>query len=429
MTTIVVVGAQWGDEGKGKVTDFLASQADVVLRCQGGSNAGHTVVANGTTHKLHLIPSGILYPEVACIIGNGTVIDIEVIMQEIDGLQEKGFGVEHLAISERAHIILPYHYTLDALQEEMKADQKIGTTKRGIGPCYADKISRNGIRLVDLMEWDTFIEKLDFNLKEKNALFALYDLPKIEGAAYDELIAKYKVLREKIAPYVKDITETVNEMAVSGKKMLFEGSQGTLLDVDHGTYPFVTSSYPTSGGACTGSGVGPTHIDKVIGIAKAYTTRVGEGPFPTELLDEVGDAVREKGAEFGTTTGRPRRCGWFDAVVCKYATMVNGLTDIALTKLDVLDELAEIKICRAYSYKGEEITSFPSSLKKLAEMTPIYETMPGWQVDTTECKNYDELPENAKNYIERLEELSHCKISIVAVGPDREQTIVRYPLF
>ncbi len=429
MTSVVIVGAQWGDEGKGKMTDFLASQADMVLRCQGGSNAGHTVVNQGVTHKLHLIPSGILYPGVQCIIGNGVVLDIKVILDEIKGLREQGFAVENLTISEKAHVIMPYHYTMDEYQESLKGDKKIGTTKRGIGPAYMDKVARQGVRLLDLLDWDSFLEKLDYNLKEKNALFAMHGLPTIEGADKEALIAEFKGYREEIKPFVGDTLYVANEAARNGKKLLFEGAQGSLLDIDHGTYPFVTSSSTVAGGACTGSGVGPTQINRVLGIAKAYCTRVGSGPFPTELFDETGEAIRQKGFEFGVTTGRPRRCGWFDAVVVRYSTLINGLTDLCITKLDIFDQLEEIKICVGYEYKGQIIDRFPSTLQELEDCKPVYETMPGWLADTTKCRRFESLPINAQNYILRLEELCMVPISIVAVGPDRTETIVRNPLF
>ena len=429
MTSVVVVGAQWGDEGKGKLTDFLASQADMVLRCQGGSNAGHTVVADGVKHALHLIPSGILSADTQCIIGNGVVLDLKVILDEIKTLNDKGFTTEHLSISEKAHLIMPYHYTMDEYQEELKGANKIGTTKRGIGPAYMDKIARQGIRLMDLMNWDTFITRLEYNLKEKNAIFKANGLPTIEGADKDALIEQFKEYREQIRPYVKDTLYMVNDAAKAGKKILFEGAQGALLDIDHGTYPFVTSSNTVAAGACTGSGLGPTYIDRVLGIAKAYCTRVGSGPFPTELLDDVGEAIRQAGHEFGVTTGRPRRCGWFDAVVVRYSALICGLTDLCITKLDIFDDLDEIKICVGYELNGERTDRFPSTTEEIAACKPIYETMPGWKQNTTGIRKFEDLPENAQNYIRRLEELCDVPVSIVAVGPDRKQTIVRNPLF
>ncbi|MDD4571090.1 MAG: adenylosuccinate synthase [Clostridia bacterium] len=429
MTSVVLIGAQWGDEGKGKMTDYLAAQADMVLRCMGGSNAGHTVVANGVTHKLHLIPSGILYPNVTCVIGNGVVVDLKVLLKEIENLHAQNLSTEHLLISEKAHLIMPYHYTMDEYQESLKGDQKIGTTKRGIGPAYMDKVARQGIRLLDLMDKEVFTAKLDYNIKEKNAIFTAAGLEIIDEAKRNEIIKEFMGYAEIFKKYMANTIYIANDAAAAGKKLLFEGAQGTLLDVDHGTYPFVTSSSPTAGGACTGSGVGPTMINRVLGIAKAYSTRVGEGPFPTELFDEVGENIRQSGFEFGTTTGRPRRCGWFDAVVVRYSTLVNGLTDLAVTKLDVLDNLKEIKFCRAYKINGQETNQFPSSLRELNLAKPVIETLPGWECDTTGCRSFEELPENAQKYLLRLEELCQVPISLVAIGPDREQTIVRKPLF
>lgn len=426
MTTVVVVGAQWGDEGKGKIVDFLASQADMVVRCQGGSNAGHTVVQGGNVYKLHLIPSGILYPGVCCIIGNGVVVDLPVILEELDNLQAKGIDVNNLYISDRAQMIMPYHYLLDGLQEEAKADRKIGTTKRGIGPAYVDKVARSGLRMVDLFNWDSFVEKLRYSANEKTELLACYGQDPVN---VEEIIEKFKEYRERIMPYIADTPPMVNAVIDAGKKVLFEGAQGTLLDIDHGTYPFVTSSSPTAGGACTGSGVGPTKIKRVIGITKAYTTRVGEGPFPSELLDEQGEYIRQKGYEFGTTTGRPRRCGWLDMMVVRYSVMVNGLTDLAITKLDVLDTLPELKICRAYRYNGSELLNFPADLDILAKCEPVYETMPGWMSDTSGCRKLEDLPEAARQYLARIEELAGAQISIVATGPDREQTMTVNELF
>lgn len=429
MTSVVVVGAQWGDEGKGKLTDFLANQADMVLRCQGGSNAGHTVVVDGVKHALHLIPSGILSADTQCIIGNGVVLDLKVILEEIKNLNDKGISTSHLSISEKAHLIMPYHYTMDEYQEELKGANKIGTTKRGIGPAYMDKIARQGIRLMDLMDWDAFLTRLDYNLKEKNFIFKANGLPTIEGADKEALIAQFKEYREQIRPYVKDTLYMVNDAAKAGKKILFEGAQGALLDIDHGTYPFVTSSNTVAAGVCTGSGLGPTYIDRVLGIAKAYCTRVGSGPFPTELLDEVGEEIRQCGGEFGVTTGRPRRCGWFDAVVVRYSAMICGLTDLCITKLDIFDKLKEIKICVGYELNGEKTDRFPSTTEEIAACKPIYETMPGWQQDTMGIRKFEDLPVNAQKYIKRLEELCDIPVSVVAVGPDRTQTIVRNPLF
>ena len=426
MTAVIVLGAQWGDEGKGKVTDYLASQADMVVRCQGGSNAGHTVVCEDKTYKLHLVPSGILYPNVTCVIGNGVVLDIGLFLEELEDLKAKGLNTDALKISNRAHLIMPYHKALDIMQEAQKGAAKIGTTGRGIGPAYVDKADRAGIRVADLLDFAVFTEKLKVQLAVKNHLFASYGQ---EGFAEEAILAEYKEYAERIRPFVADTAPMINACIDAGKKVLFEGAQGTLLDVDHGTYPFVTSSHPTAGGACTGSGVGPTKISRVIGIAKAYATRVGSGPFPSELLDATGEKIRQKGCEFGTTTGRPRRCGWFDALVARYSVMVNGLTDLAITKLDVLDDLAEINVCRAYRYEGRELTEMPADLNQLATCEPIYETYPGWQQDTTAVRKFEDLPQNAQDYLHALEKLCKVPISIVAIGPDRTQTILRNSIY
>ena len=427
MSAVVLIGAQWGDEGKGKITDFLAEKAEMVVRYQGGSNAGHTVVVGDEEYKLHLIPSGILYPGTDCIIGNSVVVDLEILLKEIAGLTKRGISADRLKISDRAQVIMPYHKKLDEVQEEGKGANKIGTTKRGIGPCYMDKAARVGIRVCDLLDQEIFETKLDINLAEKNTLFTkVYG---VDGFKREEIIADYKKLTEQIKIYIADTSVVVNDAIDAGKKVLFEGAQGTMLDVDHGTYPFVTSSHPVAGGACIGAGVGPTRIGKVIGVAKAYTTRVGEGPFPTELFDAIGEQIRAEGFEFGTTTGRPRRCGWFDAVVVRYSARLSGLTSLAVTKLDVLDKQPEIKICTGYNYRGQVIRDFPASLKVLAECQPIYEAMPGWMSDTTGAASYDQLPAKAQAYLERLEELLGIKAAIVAVGPKRSQTIVREEMF
>lgn len=427
MSAVVLIGAQWGDEGKGKITDFLAEKADVVVRYQGGSNAGHTVVVDDQEYKLHLVPSGILYPGTICVVGNSVVVDPEVLLKEIKDLNQRGISTDNLRISDRAQVIMPYHRRLDEVQEETKGTNKIGTTKRGIGPCYTDKASRVGIRICDLLEKEVFEEKLEANLSEKNTL--LKKVYGVDGFNKKDIMEKYAEYTEKMRQYIADTSIVVNETIDQGKKVLFEGAQGTLLDIDHGTYPFVTSSHPVAGGACTGAGVGPTKISKVIGVAKAYTTRVGEGPFPTELFDATGDKIRNQGAEFGTTTGRPRRCGWFDAVILRYSARLSGLTGIALTKLDVLDQLDEIKICAGYEYQGQVLKEFPASLKTLAECRPVYEVMEGWKADTTNARTYEDLPENARRYIKRIEELVGVKISIVAVGPGRSQTITREEIF
>ncbi|MGI6679668.1 MAG: adenylosuccinate synthase [Dehalobacterium sp.] len=427
MSAVVLIGAQWGDEGKGKITDFLAEKADMVVRYQGGSNAGHTVVVGEEEYKLHLIPSGILYPNTSCIIGNGVVADIETLLNELDGLTERGIATDHLHISDRTHVIMPYHRLLDQLQEEGKGDQKIGTTKKGIGPAYVDKALRVGIRMVDLLDEEIFARKVEDNLKEKNLIFT--QVYGVEGFRKEDILAQFKPLIERIKPYITDTSLLVNQALEQGQNVLFEGAQGTLLDLDQGTYPFVTSSHPTAGGACIGAGIGPTKINKVLGVVKAYTTRVGEGPFPTELNDAMGEMIRKEGFEFGTTTGRPRRCGWFDAVIARYSVRMNGLTGLALTKMDVLDKLAEIKICYGYEYRGQTLSHFPSSLQTLEECRPIYETVEGWQEDTSKAKTFEALPPKAQKYIKKIEELSGCKVVLVSVGPKRDQTIIREELY
>lgn len=426
MSSVVLIGAQWGDEGKGKITDYLAEKADLVVRYQGGNNAGHTVIADGVEYKLHLIPSGIISQDKTCVIGNGVVVDPVVLLQEIDYLKEKGVSVDNLRISSSAHVIMPYHKQLDGLQEERRS-AKIGTTKRGIGPCYMDKISRSGIRMGDLVSPEDFAERLANALEEKNELLTkVYDQ---EPYDFDALYEEYCGYAKQISKFVVDSVTLIHENLEQGKDVLFEGAQGTLLDIDHGTYPFVTSSSPTAGGACPGAGVGPTTIDKIVGVTKAYLTRVGEGPFPTELFDATGEELGRIGAEFGTTTGRARRCGWFDAVVMKYAVRVNGITDIALTKMDVMDGMETISICTGYELDGKIIGNYPTQLKEFARCKPVYEQMPGWMQKTSGITSYQDLPENAKKYISRIEELVGAKVSIVAVGPGRDQTINRYPIF
>ncbi|MFZ5596010.1 MAG: adenylosuccinate synthase [Bacillota bacterium] len=422
MSTVVVVGAQWGDEGKGKITDFLARSADLVVRYQGGNNAGHTVVADGNEFKLHLIPSGILYPEKMCLIGNGVVLDPEVFLKEIDGLTERGISVGNLRISSRAQVIMPYHRKIDVCDEERKGSNKIGTTGRGIGPAYTDKVARIGIRMADLIDPDSLEERLKYTIAEKNAL--LKDFYGSEGFDLDEVLSTYKAYGERLSGFVADVSVLANDAIREGKNILFEGAQGTLLDIDHGTYPYVTSSSPVAAGACLGAGIGPTKINRVVGVAKAYITRVGEGPFPTELQDGVGEYLRSQGHEFGTTTGRPRRCGWYDSVIARYAARINGLDYLAITKLDVLTGLETIKICTGYSYQGTVITEFPSTLKMLSQCVPVYEEMPGWSEDITGAGRYDDLPVNARNYLNRLSELSGVPVAIIGTGPGREQTLV-----
>ena len=427
MAAVILIGAQWGDEGKGKITDFLAEKANMVVRCQGGNNAGHTVVVNGEEFKLHLIPSGILYSGKTCVIANGVVIDPSVLLQELSYLAERGIETGKLFISSNAHIIMPYHRLLDSLEENARGADKIGTTKRGIGPAYMDKAARTGIRMIDLMDADEFAAKLRRNLAEKNTL--LTKVYAVEALDFEEIYQEYLGYAEKLRGYVTDSSLAIDQTIKAGNKVLFEGAQGTLLDLDHGTYPFVTSSHPVAGGACTGAGVGAPQIARVVGVIKAYTTRVGEGPFPTELMDETGEKIRQLGFEFGTTTGRSRRCGWFDAVIARYAVRVNGLSDFAITKLDVLTGLDTLKICVGYSAQGQRIDEFPQSQKIFNQCQPIYEEMPGWQEDLTQVKKFEDLPENAQNYIHRLEELSGVRATLVAVGPGREQTIVRGEIF
>lgn len=427
MSTTVVVGTQWGDEGKGKITDMLCQEADVVGRYQGGNNAGHTVVVEDEEYKLHLIPSGILYEDTKCVIGNGVVIDPKVLIEELDNLAQRGIEANNLYLSSKAHIIMPYHRLLDQAEESRKGDGKIGTTGKGIGPVYRDKIGRFGIRLEDLLDEEVFTEKVKEMVELKNLILEkVYDIEPLDA---DEIIAEYLDYAEQLESYVVDSSLLLNQEIDNDNDVLFEGAQGTLLDIDHGTYPFVTSSNPTSGGVCPGSGIGPTKIDNVLGVVKAYTTRVGEGPFPAELEEEIGQHLRNKGHEFGTTTGRPRRCGWFDAVIVKYAARVNGLTGLALTKLDVLDELEEIKICTGYRYQGEVLTEFPTNEEILTDCEPVYETLPGWQEDTTEITNYENLPANAKQYVERICELTGVDLDILSVGPKRKQTMMINDLF
>jgi len=423
LTNVVVVGAQWGDEGKAKIIDLLSEKADLIIRYQGGCNAGHTVVTGEHTYKFHLVPSGILYKGKTCVIGSGTVINPEVFNDEVNGLKEKGIDVSSLNVSNIAHITLPYHLNIDELSENALGEKKIGTTKKGIGPTYVDKIDRTGIRVEDLFDDEILSRKLDTVLPSKNALLEYYGYEPYTKSEIVELCRKYA---EILSPYVKDATEIIRQALHERKNILFEGAQGTMLDIDHGTYPYVTSSSPIAGGACTGGGVGPTYINKVVGVFKAYITRVGEGPFITELMDETGVKLQQIGVEIGTTTGRKRRCGWFDAVIAKYSTILNGLTDIALTKLDVFDTFDEIKICVGYEDKrnGRIYDFYPSSTSIHKHLQPIYETMDGWNQNISHIKNYDDLPANAKKYVKRLEEIVGVQISIISVGANREQTII-----
>ncbi|MDN5344524.1 MAG: adenylosuccinate synthase [Clostridia bacterium] len=427
MAAVVLVGAQWGDEGKGKITDYLAEKAQVVVRYQGGSNAGHTVMVGEEEFKLHLVPSGILYPGRLCLIGNGVVVDPAILVQELDGLAERGIDTAGLRISSRAHLILPYHKGLDAAQEEHRGAAQIGTTRRGIGPAYVDKTARTGIRVGDLLDWPVFREKLAPNLIAVNELLAkIYDQP---GYDLEAILDEYAGYARRLEPLIADTGRLVNEALNDGRRVLFEGAQGTLLDLDQGTYPFVTSSYPTAGGACIGAGVGPTRIDKVIGVVKAYTTRVGAGPFPAEITGAAGDLLREQGREYGTTTGRPRRCGWLDTVILRHAAQVNGLTGIALTKLDVLTGINPLRICTGYRYRGSIIQDFPASLEALQQCEPVYEEVPGWQEDITAARSLAELPGACRSYVRRLEELTGVPVHLIAVGPRRDQTIVVEEIF
>ncbi|MDB4349480.1 adenylosuccinate synthase [Omnitrophica bacterium] len=419
----IIVGAQWGDEGKGKIIDILSEKTDFIVRYQGGNNAGHTVVVNDREFILHLVPSGILHKKKKCIIGNGVVVDPEALIKEIDNLNKYGIDVgKNLLISDKVHLIFPYHKLLDILREERKKG-KIGTTKRGIGPCYADKVNRCGIRMADLLRKDTFCEKLKANVKEKNEF--LNKIYKYKGFSYKELAQRYLGYADVIRKHVTDTSLVLNEAAANGKSILFEGAQGTLLDIDHGTYPFVTSSNASAGGACTGTGISPIKIDKIIGVVKAYTTRVGEGPLPTEFKKSLMNKIQKRGREFGATTGRPRRCGWFDNVVARHSVSLNGLTEIALTKLDVLDGLKEIKICTAYRYKGKTIKDFPADIEVFTNCKPVYESMAGWLEDTTSCKRYKDLPVKARRYLERLSGLMGARISIISVGSRRRETIIK----
>ena len=427
MASVIIVGTQWGDEGKGKIVDYLAENCEYVVRSQGGSNAGHTVVVDNVKYKLRLLPSGILYNDKVCIIGNGVVIEPKVFLGEIDALAEKKVNISNLKISNRAHVLMPYHRLLDELQEEDLGENKLGTTKNGIGPCYMDKSSRLGIRIVDLMNKEVFAKKLKFNLELKNKL--LKKVYNHDGFDYDALLKEYLEYAERLKPYVADTTTILNKAIKEKKNILFEGAQATMLDLDHGTYPYVTSSYPAVGGACTGSGVGPRKIDNVIGVVKAYSTRVGEGPFPSELHDDIGQAIRDKGGEYGTVTGRPRRCGWLDACVVKYASYVNGLDSIAVTRLDILDDLDKLKICVAYKYNGEILEGYPADLDILSKAEPVYEEFEGWKTSTREIREYDKLPENAKKYLKRLSEVIETDISIVSVGASREETIIVKKIF
>ena len=424
MPANIVVGSQWGDEGKGKIIDIIASRADVVVRSQGGNNAGHTVVNDGQTYKLHLIPSGILYKNTLCLIGAGVVLDPKDLLSEIDNLSPRGISFDNLKIDPRAHVVMPWHITLDGLSEKFRGNSDIGTTKRGIGPCYMDKYERCGIRVYDLVHPEVFAEKVRMTGKLKNKIIT--EVYGGEPHDIEAIIKEYTEYGKRLAKYVDDVSVIVYEAAKANKTIMFEGAQATLLDIDFGTYPYVTSSHPLSAGVCVGTGVGPMIISNIIGVAKAYTTRVGKGPFPTELDDEIGEAIRNKGGEFGTTTGRPRRTGWFDAVIVRHSVRVNGLSSLAINKLDTLGGVGDLKVCVAYKKPdGTVIENFPATLEELADCVPVYETLKGFDDDISSCRSFDELPEACKKYIERLEELCDCHISMVGVGPDREQIIER----
>ncbi|MCL2631490.1 MAG: adenylosuccinate synthase [Coriobacteriia bacterium] len=423
MAGTVLVGAQWGDEGKGKITDLIAPDFDYVVRYQGGNNAGHTVVHGDITLALHLVPSGIMYPQVIPVIANGCVLDLKVLLKEIDTLAAAGFSTDRLQISGNAHIIMPWHIALDGASEIQRGASEIGTTRRGIGPTYEHKAARNGIRMQDLLDPNLFRAKVAASLETANAILTnLYEEEPIDA---DMVCAEYLEMATRVTPYITDTALLLNSELAAGRKVLFEGAQGTLLDIDHGTYPYVTSSNCTAGGAITGTGVGPMAVKKILGVAKAYITRVGSGPFPTELDDDIGAKMVEIGGEFGTTTGRMRRCGWHDSVITRYAAMVNGLTDLCITKLDVLGFLDKIKICVAYEIDGQSYTTLPGSQSLLERAVPVYEEMPGWETDISAVKRYEDLPIEARNYLERLEELAGVPVTIVSVGPERGQTIMR----
>ena len=428
MGNSVIIGTQWGDEGKGKIVDLLSEHADYVVRFQGGNNAGHTMVVNGKEIISHLIPSGIVQQK-KCFIGNGVVVDPFVLLEEIQYLLSNDIDASPLMlqISNRAHIIMPYHKMIDNAREASKGDQKIGTTGRGIGPCYEDKATRRGIRFCDLPDFNFFKEKVRTILEEKN--FYLKNYFKTQTIDPETVINSFELIKNQLLPYIADVSVALYDGIKNNKIILFEGAQGTHLDIEHGTYPFVTSSSVVSGNAANGSGVGPGNLDEIIGIVKAYTTRVGAGPFPTELFDDIGDRIQKTGSEFGATTGRKRRCGWLDMVVLNNAVRLNSLTGIAITKLDVLDELDEIKICTGYEYNGDKIKDFPAEIKVLQECVPVYESHPGWKQDISSITKFDDLPENAKKYLARVEELSNVTIKIVSVGPGREATIIKEEIF
>lgn len=422
MSTVVIVGTQWGDEGKGKIVDYLAERAESVVRYQGGSNAGHTVMSGGKEYKLRLMPSGILYKGTHNIIANGVAFNPKVFLSELEGLKKAGVDVGNIMISDRAHVVMPYHAMMDECMELHKGKNKIGTTHNGIGPCYMDRDIRTGIRVCDLMEEDVFRKKLKTVLDTKNNVMKL--LYKTDGLNYDDVLETYLGYAERIRPYVCDTITLLNDEINAGRRILFEGAQATMLDIDYGTYPYVTASHPVSGGVTVGAGVAPKKIDKVVGVVKAYCTRVGEGPFPTEDLGKDGNKLRETGHEYGTVTGRPRRTGWLDACVVKYAGILSGIDYMAITRLDILDDFDEIKLCVGYEYKGKKYEGIPASLSVLAEIKPVYETFKGWKTSISKIRKYEDLPEEAKAYLKRIEEVTNIKLGIVSVGPDREETII-----
>lgn len=424
MPVQIVIGAQWGDEGKGKIIDLLSENVEVVARYQGGANAGHTVVLGDQKFVLHLIPSGILHAHTVCLLGNGVVIDPVAFLDEVKLLDQRGLSVQgRLFISHRAHLVMPYHKLLDQSRESANEQDKIGTTGRGIGPAYVDKAHRMGIRLVDLLDEEVLRKKIEQNLQEKNAILsALYDQSPLDP---EDILRAYRDFDEQLDPFITDVSRHLNHAIDTGQKVLCEGAQGTLLDLDFGTYPYVTSSSPSSGGACTGLGIGPTKIDTVLGVIKAYTTRVGMGPLPTEIAEDSGIDLRGLGAEYGATTGRPRRCGWFDVLVANYAVQVNGIAAWALTKLDVLDSLPEIQICVAYRHHGKELAHFPADMRVLENCEPVYETLPGWREPTGKARTFEQLPAAAQNYLHFIEKLTQTPIQIISVGAGREQTIMR----
>jgi len=425
VAVIAIVGGQWGDEGKGKIIDLLAEKAKIVARFSGGDNAGHTVINPYGEFRLHLVPSGIFYPQVTCIISNGVAINPAVLLKEIDDLQNHGIGISRLFISARAHLIMPYHILLDRLEEERRSKGALGTTLRGIGPVFADKVARLGIRAGDLLDKDVFLSRLKSALELKNII--LTKVYQVSPLSLEEIYQQYCHYGERLVPFIRETSSIIREAATKGEFVLLEGAQGALLDPDFGTYPYVTSSSPLAGASCIGAGLGPRGIDRVVGIFKAYNTRVGAGPMPTELKDEIGDLIREKAREYGATTGRPRRCGWFDAVAGRFSVQINGLSDIALTHLDIYDGFPSIKICTAYKFKGEVLTSFPSDVAILEKCQPIYEELDGWQESISGIRNFKKLPVGARNYMSRLEDLLSCPISLIAVGPDRRQIILVKP--